>query len=141
MSTRVGAHLVYISCRHQDEVIFVSERDGNMELYSRRVENEMSSKKSYQRLTSDPSLQASIILCGPTLQLAALSGSEVITASHASRLCACPHLAIAPCNASPSSGLQVSIMSCSCRHTLLHLVLEWCDVIMLSLQASRKPLG
>ena len=85
-----GDHPVSVYCRHQDEVLFVSERDGNMELYSRRVKNEMSSKKSYQRLTSDPSLQASIMLCGPTLQLATLSGSRVMMARHASRLCACP---------------------------------------------------
>lgn len=44
-------------CRHQDELFFVSERDGNMELYSRRVKNEVSSRHSYQRMTSDPSLQ------------------------------------------------------------------------------------
>ena len=38
----------------------MSERDGNMELYSRRVKNEMMSKHSYQRLTSDPSLQVNV---------------------------------------------------------------------------------
>ena len=48
--------------RHQDELFFVSERDGNMELYSRHVKNEMTFKHSYQRMTSDPSLQVSIIL-------------------------------------------------------------------------------
>ena len=44
-------------CRRQDELFFVSERDGNMELYNRRVKNEMSSKHSYERMTSDPSMQ------------------------------------------------------------------------------------
>ncbi|CAL5224175.1 g6815 [Coccomyxa viridis] len=43
--------------RRQDELFFVSERDGNMELYNRRVKNEMSSKHSYERMTSDPSMQ------------------------------------------------------------------------------------
>ncbi len=46
-------------CRRQDELFFVSERDGNMELYNRRVKNEMSSKHSYKRMTSDPSMQVS----------------------------------------------------------------------------------
>ena len=50
-------HGSLLVCRHQDELFFVSERDGNMELYSRRVKNEMSSKHSYQRMTFDPSLQ------------------------------------------------------------------------------------
>ena len=47
-------------CRRQDELFFVSERDGNMELYNRRVKNEMSSKHSYERMTSDPSMQVGI---------------------------------------------------------------------------------
>lgn len=37
----------------------MSERDGNMELYSRKTKNDGSNKHSYERLTSDHSLQVS----------------------------------------------------------------------------------
>ena len=37
----------------------MSERDGNMELYSRKTKNNGSNKHSYERLTSDHSLQVS----------------------------------------------------------------------------------
>ena len=53
-------HGIISLCRRQDELFFVSERDGNMELYNRRVKNEMSSKHSYERMTSDPSMQVSV---------------------------------------------------------------------------------
>ena len=54
-----NTHGIWSVCRRQDELFFVSERDGNMELYNRRMKNEMSSKHSYERMTSDPSMQVS----------------------------------------------------------------------------------
>ena len=47
-------------CRHSKELFFVSERNGNMELYSMRTGALESSKHASQRMTHDPSLQVCI---------------------------------------------------------------------------------
>ena len=48
-----------MQCRHTRELVFVSERDGNMELYKGPLEQDgRLNKQGLQRLTYSPALQA-----------------------------------------------------------------------------------